>query len=155
MAAQLGVSGRAPELRLHANGKYISARPAADYELKPETWTHLQFTYDGSRSRKGLALYINGAFVPTYGDGSDNNPLAAPLAAPAKMKLSGAQIAGFKMLAFHSDEVQAELLYASEQGPSGGAKAFHLSARSERAQIGDAACTRWMRNESKSHAVAR
>jgi hypothetical protein len=120
----LGVSGRAPELRLNANGKYISARPAADYELKPETWYHLQFTYDGSRSRKGLALYVNGVFVPTYGTGSDNNPLADPIAAPAKVKLSGAQIAGFKLLNFHADEVQAELLYAAEDGANGRRKLF-------------------------------
>ncbi len=120
----LGVSGRAPQLTLEANGKYLTARPAADYELKADTWCHLQFTYDGSRSRKGLALYVNGLLVPTYGDGLDNNPLADPIAAPAKVKLSGAQIAGFKMFNFHADEVQAALLYAAEVGAEGRAKLY-------------------------------
>ena len=120
----LNVSGRAPELRLDSNGKYISARPAADYELKPETWYHLQFTYDGSRSRKGLALYVNGVFVPTYGTGSDNNPLADPLNAPTKIKLSGAAIADFKLLGLYADEVQAEMIYAGDNGSNGRKKLF-------------------------------
>ncbi len=116
----LDVSGRAPELRLNAvNGKYISARPAADYELRPETWYHLQFTYDGSRSRKGLALYVNGIFVPTYGDGSDNNPLTEPISAAAKVKLSGAAVAGFRILNIHSDEVQAEENFDADKAAFG------------------------------------
>lgn len=120
----LNVSGRAPELRLDSNGKYLSARPAAGYELKPETWYHLQFTYDGSRSRKGIVLYINGVFVPTYGTGSDNNPLADPLNTPATVKLKGAGVASFKMFNFFSDEVQAELLYAGDSGEKGRRKLF-------------------------------
>ena len=116
----LGVNGRAPELRLNAvNEKYITARPAADYELKPETWYHLQFTYDGSRSRKGLALYVNGMFVPTYGDGSDNNPLTEPISAPAKVKLSGPAVAGFRILTVHSDEVQAEENFYADKAAFG------------------------------------
>ncbi len=110
---ELGVNGRAPELRLKAtDGKYISARPSAGYELKPETWYHLQFTYDGSKSRKGLSLYINGTFIPTYGTGEDNNPLTEKIAAPAQLKRSDAPVAQFRILNFHEDEVQAELLYA-------------------------------------------
>jgi hypothetical protein len=117
---QLGVNGRAPDFRMNAvNGKSITARPAADYELKPETWCHLQFTYDGSRSRKGLSLFVNGVFVPTYGDGSDNNPLTEPISAPANVKLAGSAVAGFKLLNFHSDEVQAELLYAADKAAAG------------------------------------
>ena len=116
----LNVNGRAPELRVTAvNGKYITARPAADYELKPETWYHLQFTYDGSRSRKGLSLFVNGVFVPTYGDGSDNNPLTEPISAPANIKLSGATIGGFKVFDFHADEVQAEEVFYADKAAAG------------------------------------
>ena len=128
---QLGVSGRAPELRMiapaagNADGKYISARPAGDYELKAETWYHLQFTYDGSRSRKGLSLYVNGVFVPTYGTGEDNNPLTESIAAPARLKLQGSAVAGFKLLGIHEDEVQAELLYAADRAAAGDRDASH------------------------------
>jgi len=116
----LGVNGRAPELRMTAvNGKYITARPAADYELKPETWYHLLFTYDGTRSRKGLSLFVNGLFVPTYGDGSDNNPLTEPISAPANVKLSEAALAGFKILNLHSDEIQAEMLFNADKAGGG------------------------------------
>jgi len=116
---QLDVNGRAPELRLDVNGKYISARPAADYELKAETWYYLQFAYDGSRSRKGIALYVNGTFIPTYGTGSDNNPLTEPIAAPHNIKLNESVVANFKMLAIDSDELQAELTYAADKAASG------------------------------------
>jgi hypothetical protein len=123
---ELGVSGRAPELRMLAlDGKYISARPAADYELKPENWYHLQFSYDGSRSRKGLSLFINGVFVPTYGTGEDNNPLANSILSTSKLKLSGSAVADFKLLNFNEDEVQAELLYAAEKAKSGERDASH------------------------------
>jgi hypothetical protein len=117
---ELGVSGRAPEFRMQAaDGKYISARPAADYELKPETWYHLQFSYDGSRNRKGFSLFINGVFVPAYGTGEDNNPLADTILSTAKLKLGGSSIASFKILSLHEDEVQAELLYAAEKAEAG------------------------------------
>jgi hypothetical protein len=117
---ELGVSGRAPEFHMNATERnYISARPAADYELKPEAWYHLQFTYDGSRNRKGLSLFINGVFVPTYGTGEDNNPLADSVLSTAKLKLGGSSIARFKLLSIHEDEVQAELLYAAEKAAAG------------------------------------
>jgi hypothetical protein len=120
------VDGKAPELRMiGTNGKYLSARPSADHELKAETWYHLQFTYDGSRSRKGLSLFVNGAFIPTYGTGEDNNSLEGSIAAPTKLKLGGAAIAGFKLLNFHVDEVQAELLYAADKAAAGDREALH------------------------------
>ena len=123
---ELGVSGRAPEFRMNATERnYISARPAADYELKPEAWYHLQFTYDGSRSRKGLSLFVNGVFVPTYGTGEDNNPLADSILSSSKLKLAGSAIARFKLLSIHEDEVQAELLYAAEKAQAGDREASH------------------------------
>ncbi len=123
---ELGVNGKAPELRIiGTNGKYLSARPAADYELKADTWYHLQFSYDGSRSRKGLALFVNGVFIPTYGTGEDNNPLEGSIAAPAKLKVGGSAVAGFRLLNFHEDETQAELLCASDRAAAGDRDALH------------------------------
>ncbi len=121
----LGVNGRAPELRIGAvNGKYITARPAADYEFKPETWYHVQFAYDGSRSRKGLSLYVNGVFVPTYGDGSDNNPLTEPIDAPANIELSGGGVAGFKVFDYHADEIESEVIYDADKAAAGDQQAL-------------------------------
>ena len=61
-----------PSIRLAApNRSYISARPGPDFKLKPESWYHLVYTYDGSRDRAGLAIYVNGKFVPTVGSGED------------------------------------------------------------------------------------
>ena len=109
---ELGVSGRAPEIRLEGeDGKYIRARPAADYELKPEVWTHLVFTYDGSRSRKGLSLFINGSFIPTYGSGEDNAPLMSSVRTGVPMKFSGTPISEFRIFDHRADEVEARLLY--------------------------------------------
>jgi hypothetical protein len=36
------------------DGKYISAQPQPMYGLKPATWYHIIFTYDGRHSNKGL-----------------------------------------------------------------------------------------------------
>ena len=62
-------------IREDANAKYISANPGEGYELKGESWYHLVFTYDGSRDRAGLAIYVSGRLVPTQGTGEDLEPL--------------------------------------------------------------------------------
>ena len=65
-----------PQMSLRdENGKYLYAQPGLGYELKPQTWYHVVFSYDGSRDRRGISLYVNGAFVPTYGTGEDIHPL--------------------------------------------------------------------------------
>jgi hypothetical protein len=113
----------APSIRLVGeDGKYISARTAPDYGLKPATWYQLTFTYDGSRDRRGLTLYVNGNFVPTYGTGEDLAPLASSIAAKSPLHLGNddkqyfndGAIAGVRVLSRRIDEQDAKLLYAAD-----------------------------------------
>ncbi len=116
---QLDVSGRAPEIKLLGNdGKYLTARPASNFELKQDAWYHLSFSYDGTRNRKGLKLFVNGKFVPTYGNGLDNNLLASPIRAVSPLKIGGSksadvEIAEFQILGRPIDEEDAQILYSS------------------------------------------
>jgi hypothetical protein len=129
----LGVSGQAPSIRLFGdNGKYLSARPASEFELKSETWCHISFSYDGSRQRKGLSLYVNGKLVPTFGTGEDNDALMSSIRASAPLKLGGdkkpsfaeGRIGDLHILSRRADETDAQLLYlastidaAAQKGP--------------------------------------
>ncbi len=115
-----GRSERAPALRLMGDdGKYLSARPGPGYEFKPETWYHVTFTYDGSRDRKGLTLYINGRNIPTFGTGDDTHPLKSSIQSSAplllgsynKQHFTGGRIGDFRVLNQAVDEQGAELLY--------------------------------------------
>ncbi|MCU1260416.1 MAG: Protein of unknown function (DUF1553)/Protein of unknown function (DUF1549)/Planctomycete [Bryobacterales bacterium] len=111
--------GQGPSIKLAGtDGKYLSAKPDLDYELKPETWYHLVFTYDGSRDRNGLSLYVNGKSVPASGTGEDNDPLETSIRSDAPLKLgndkkrffSGGAIAEFRTFRKRADEQEAELL---------------------------------------------
>jgi hypothetical protein len=113
----------APSIRLQGkDGKYISARTAPDYGLRAATWYHLAFTYDGSRDRRGLSLYINGTFVPTYGTGEDLAPLGSPIQTSAPLHLGNDEkqffqngaIAGFRVLNRKIDEQGAKLLFDAD-----------------------------------------
>ena len=115
-----GVSGQAPSIKLEGDdGESISARPAQDFELKPETWYHISFSYDGSRDRRGLVLYVNGKRVHTYGSGLDNNTLPSSIHSSSSLKIgadkkpafAGGRIADFRILNRRVDETDAELLY--------------------------------------------
>ena len=119
-----------PTIRLEGtDGKYLSARPAAEYTLKPNTWYHLTFSYDGSRNRRGLTLYIDGAFVPSFGTGEDIPPLETSFRATAPLLLGnkekdsfeGGAIAGFRILNRRADEQDAKQLYMAD--------AFEAAAR--------------------------
>src|SRR5579862_783682 len=68
---EIGEGGPSFRLAGGANRRYISARPGQDFKLKTDNWYHIVFTYDGSRERAGLSLYVNGKFVPTIGSGED------------------------------------------------------------------------------------
>jgi hypothetical protein len=105
------------------DGKYITAQPEPTYGLKPATWYHVIFTYDGSRSDKGLRIYINGNAVPSYGDGADLAPLESSIQTSTgplllgnhnKQYFEGGAMAGFKILSRRSDEQDAKLLYAAD-----------------------------------------
>ena len=79
------------------------------------------FTYDGSRSEKGLSIYINGNVVPSYGTGDDLAPLETSIRTSSPLYLGGREkqffeggaMAGFQALNRRVDEQDAKLLFAA------------------------------------------
>ncbi|MCU1292944.1 MAG: Protein of unknown function (DUF1553)/Protein of unknown function (DUF1549)/Planctomycete [Bryobacterales bacterium] len=112
-----------PSINLEGrDGKYISAQPAPSYGLKPATWYHLIFTYDGSRSGKGLKIYIDGNPVPSYGTGEDLAALETSIATAAPLLLAkrnnqffeNGAMAGFRIFDRRVDEQDAKLLFVTD-----------------------------------------
>ena len=71
-----------PALRLYGDdGKTMRALALRNEFLKEGEWTHLTFTYDGSRQEQGLSLFVNGNRVPIErgGYGVQNNNVVAQL----------------------------------------------------------------------------
>ena len=106
------------------DGKYISAQPAPEYGLKPGTWYHVIFSYDGSRRERGIGIYVNGNLVPSYGTGDDIPPLESSIqttAAPlllgnrGKQFFDGGSMAGFRVLNRRTDEQDARLLFDEDR----------------------------------------
>jgi hypothetical protein len=114
----LGLYAHAPALYLRGeDGKTLSARPAPDFILKPNARYHVVFTYDGSRRRQGLSLYINGAPVMVLGRGEETQPLLSSIKSNAPLTL-GKGFAGdgandFIILSHMADPEEAQLLYLS------------------------------------------
>lgn len=111
--------GQGPSIKLAgANQKYLSAKPGPDYTLPGDRWYHLVFTYDGSRARSGLAVYVNGQLVPTYGTGDDIYPLQSSVRTASPLKLGNDKkayfengaIADFRVWSREADAREAELL---------------------------------------------
>jgi hypothetical protein len=140
----LNIHGEGPMFRLQDdNGKFLYADPGPGYEWKAETWYHVAVTYDGSRDRKGISLYVNGRFVPTFGDGLDLKPLAGSTQASAPVKIANndktyfenGAIADFRILDRHIDAEDADALYnwlaVSSAASAGDAK--DLTAEQRRA----------------------
>jgi hypothetical protein len=100
------------------NRAYLSAAPVGDYQLKGESWYHLLFTYDGSRQREGLAIYVNGRILNTQGTGQDLDPLRSSPRTTAPLRLGNdnkryfedGAIAEFRIFDREADEREAELL---------------------------------------------
>jgi hypothetical protein len=113
------VGDQGPRIKLAGkDGKYISANAGEGYELNGESWYHLAFTYDGSRERAGLAIYVNGRLIPTQGTGEDLEPLftsvrsASPLSLGRDKKkyFEDGAIAEFRILNREVDAQGTELL---------------------------------------------
>jgi hypothetical protein len=137
----VGISARAPGIRLAGDdGKYLSARPGPDYTLKPETWYHFAFTYDGSRERKGLTLFVNGQSVPTFGTGEDFFPLKSSIRSSGPLLIGsykkeffkGGRVADFRVLNYAVDPEGAELLFVSSAIDGAAGKASTDLSQSER-----------------------
>ena len=108
-----------PAIKLSgADGKYISARPDPDYELKPGAWYNFVVTYDGSRDRKGFKLYVDGKPVQGFGTGEDFFPLEGSVQTDVSLKLGNdnkrhfpdGAIAEFRILNASVDAQQAQLI---------------------------------------------
>ena len=118
------IGSQGPSIKLSGgNQRYLSAKPGPDYVLPGDRWYHLVFTYDGSRERSGLAVYVNGHYVPTYGTGDDIYPLQASVRTASPLKLGNDKkaffengaIADFRVWAREADAREAELLSLSAQ----------------------------------------
>ncbi|MGI9070417.1 MAG: DUF1553 domain-containing protein [Bryobacteraceae bacterium] len=105
-----------------SDGKYISAQPAPNYGLKPATWYHVIFTYDGSRSERGFRIYINGNIVPSYGTGEDLALLETSVRTTSPLYLGnrgkeffeGGAMTDFRVLSRRTDEQDAKLLFVAD-----------------------------------------
>jgi hypothetical protein len=54
------VNARLPTLRLTTGSTTLQVRPRNTERLKPGTWNHVAFSYDGSREVAGLRMFVNG-----------------------------------------------------------------------------------------------
>jgi hypothetical protein len=125
---RMEISTQGPSLRMTgADAKFLSASPDPDYKIAPEAWYHVVFTYDGSRDRKGIRLYVNGQFVPTFGNGEDFHPLMTSIANDVPLQLGrdrkryfqGGALEEFRILNQMADPEQVRLLslWSKVSGP--------------------------------------
>ena len=93
----IDVGARVPGFRLVGDaGEGIIIRAGHLEQLKPGAWTHLTFTYDGSREQTGLGLFINGKAVPTQGGGDDKLYLSGEIRNRAPLYLGKLGKRGFQ-----------------------------------------------------------
>jgi hypothetical protein len=68
----LELDARRPVLRLSSQGnRALSLRGLSGDRLAAETWHHIMYTYDGSRSSLGLAMFVDGKPTPFEGRSID------------------------------------------------------------------------------------
>ncbi len=117
----LSIHGEGPMFRLQDDdGKYLYADPGPGFLWKEKTWYHVAFTYDGSRDRRGINLFVNGQFVPTFGDGADLKPLTGSTHANVAVKIANndktyfenGALADFRILNKHIDAEDAWAIYS-------------------------------------------
>jgi hypothetical protein len=122
-----------PSIRLAGDdGKYLSSRPDGDYQLKPDAWYNFVITYDGSRDRKGINLYVDGQPVQGFGTGEDLYPLEGSIGNDAPLTLGNDKkryfpdgaIAEFRILNIRVDAQQAQLLALWRAASTGDAQAM-------------------------------
>lgn len=124
----LEIGGQGPSIKLSGgNLKYLSAKPGPDYEMKGDRWYHLVFTYDGSRERSGLAVYVDGQLLPTYGTGEDIYPLKTSVRTASPLRLGNDKkkffengaLSEFRVFPRDADRREAELLYLTKNIEAG------------------------------------
>jgi hypothetical protein len=107
---KIDVSGRVPSLKLTAGKSSIVVRGSNVERLMPKAWTHLTFTYDGSRGQNGLSLYVNGKAVTNESDGGGNVELKGDFRNPAPLRLGGGSIAEFRVFNRELRQEEAQIL---------------------------------------------
>ena len=81
------INGRVPSFLLSTQRGSIQVRGSNVQRLRPGTWTHLTFIYDGSRDQTGLSMYVNGQNVANEGRGDSVNELKGSLRATSPLRL--------------------------------------------------------------------
>ena len=68
----LELDARRPVLRLSSQGnRTLSLRGLSGDRLEAESWHHVMYTYDGSRSSLGISLFVDGKAMPFEGRSID------------------------------------------------------------------------------------
>lgn len=115
---KIDISGRVIGFRLTGDdGKSIAIRAPHLAQLKPGTWNHVAFSYDGTREYAGLSIFINGRqLVPQSGSderylrGSIANSRPVRLGGLDKRTFEGGAIADFRIFHHSLNEDEARLI---------------------------------------------
>jgi hypothetical protein len=129
------ISGRVPAIKLTAGKSSITVRGSNVERVKPKSWTHLTFTYDGSRGQNGLSLYVNGKAVTNVNDGGGNVELKGDFKNPAPLKLGGGAVAEFRIFNRELRQEEAQILASWSSIQAAAAKAPGDLSKAERESL--------------------
>jgi hypothetical protein len=93
---KIDVGSSLPQFRLTAGKSSISVRANSAGRMPPKKWSHLVFTYDGSRGQSGLAMYVNGKPVQAQ-RATENAELKGEFRNPAPLRIGGNAVADFRI----------------------------------------------------------
>ncbi len=84
----LTAGGFVPTIKLQADdNKQLTLRGTRAQQMKPETWNHVVFTYDGTREHAGLGLFLNGKAVTTARRGELIGKIEGDVSTQAPLRL--------------------------------------------------------------------
>jgi hypothetical protein len=113
----IDINARTPSLVLSGPGPGPIRVSGSSFDrLKPGSWNHLVFTYDGSRDQRGLALYVNGKRSITEGGALEELKGSIRTSAPirlgnrGKSYFDGGGIADFRLYGRALREEEAQVL---------------------------------------------
>jgi hypothetical protein len=82
------ITARIPGLRLIGDdGRTLQVRSGHLVQLTPGEWYHLAASYDGSREKDGVAIYINGKLVEMQSTGQPGFRLPGDICSPAPLRV--------------------------------------------------------------------
>lgn len=117
----IDISGRVPGMRITGDdGVSINVRGGFLVQLKPGTWNHVVFSYDGSGHAAAISLYVNGREVEIAGRSDEAPPLRGSINTGRPLVLGGegntsfhsGAIADFRILPRAVGEEEARYLAA-------------------------------------------